>query len=734
MKLRTLLCLSILLAVLVSCGGQQTPQREDGKQEAMTGSTATHKHSFGPWTVICESTCQEKGVRERACSCGEIERVELSIGAHIPTPMPALSPTCTEEGHTEGLCCAVCGDVLDNQSILPPTGHILETTPAVAPTCSAQGRTVGAHCILCGEVLAVSDPIPTTAHQPTDTPSVKPTCTEDGLSGGTHCAICQTVLTAPTKVAAAGHIPVASPTVEPTCTSLGHRGGTQCATCGAPLTANTVINMLAHTMKGHRCTECGYCDIDFTDPSLYESDYGYEFLGTQRNGQAMQAFYRGLDEVARNFHVDTAANATDWVSAQKKNARLSAVSYAEHGLSYEEAMLTFRTFHNDRPLYYWMTAGYSHDSEKGTWALQVSGRYADGADREEENRRIYAAIDRYSMSVEELDSAYEIALTLHDAIVAAVDYTYEADGKTPSGELWAHSIVGVLLEKGAVCESYAVTFQLLLNLCDVENVYVEGFSGGRHAWNMVRMDDGKWYWFDLTWNDIGEEFDGVRYQFFCVGDTQFINWNDARQHRIDILPGSQTFPQTHIPYEMSNENLSDRQYGLPGCATSVFDHTDVLELGETFTVDGLTYARWDADEVSLVAADDSLQGVLVIPDTVTWDGRTYTVSQMCAVDAQGRFHSEQPILSNGKLTEITLPQGLKRLRYHALKGNTSLQRVTVSRDVTYFANAVFDGCESLREICFEGTKDEWNRIAKDRNWDRGLSTYTVRCTDGEITK
>jgi hypothetical protein len=107
---------------------------------------------------------------------------------------------------------------------------------------------------------------------------------------------------------------------------------------------------------------------------------------------------------------------------------------------------------------------------------------------------------------------------------------------------------------------------------------------------------------------------------------------------------------------------------------------------------------------------------------------------MCAVDAQGRFHSEQPILSSGKLTEITLPQGLKRLRYHALKGNTSLQRVTVSRDVTYFANAVFDGCESLREICFEGTKDEWNRIAKDRNWDRGLSTYTVRCTDGEITK
>ena len=65
-----------------------------------------------------------------------------------------------------------------------------------------------------------------------------------------------------------------------------------------------------------------------------------------------------------------------------------------------------------------------------------------------------------------------------------------------------HSVAGVLAGNGAVCEGYAKTLQLLLNLSGIPSVYVIGDTGGtRHAWNIARMEDGQWYLLDATWDD-----------------------------------------------------------------------------------------------------------------------------------------------------------------------------------------------------------------------------------------
>ena len=46
-----------------------------------------------------------------------------------------------------------------------------------------------------------------------------------------------------------------------------------------------------------------------------------------------------------------------------------------------------------------------------------------------------------------------------------------------------------------------------------------------HAWNYVKMDNGKWYAVDATWDDpiiIGGSSAGVnRYQYFLKGSTTF---------------------------------------------------------------------------------------------------------------------------------------------------------------------------------------------------------------------
>ena len=66
--------------------------------------------------------------------------------------------TCTENGE-EAKVCSKCGKVKDQQPI-PATGHIPVTDPAVAPTETTDGLTEGSHCSVCGAVLQAQEVIP----------------------------------------------------------------------------------------------------------------------------------------------------------------------------------------------------------------------------------------------------------------------------------------------------------------------------------------------------------------------------------------------------------------------------------------------------------------------------------------------------------------------------------------------------------------------------------------------
>lgn len=69
------------------------------------------------------------------------------------------NPTCTEKGQT-GVVCHKCGKVKDKKDDLEPTGHTPVTDPAVAPTETTDGLTEGSHCGVCGAVLQAQEVIP----------------------------------------------------------------------------------------------------------------------------------------------------------------------------------------------------------------------------------------------------------------------------------------------------------------------------------------------------------------------------------------------------------------------------------------------------------------------------------------------------------------------------------------------------------------------------------------------
>ncbi len=163
--------------------------------------------------------------------------------AHIPVADSAVAATCTETGLTAGSHCSVCHVVLVAQNTIPATGHTEVVDVAVAATCTEPGLTAGKHCSVCHAVLVAQDTIPA-SHTEVADDAVAATCTEPGLTAGSHCSVCHAVLVAQDTVPATGHTEVADDAVAATYTSTGLTAGSHCSVCGAVIVAQEVVPML----------------------------------------------------------------------------------------------------------------------------------------------------------------------------------------------------------------------------------------------------------------------------------------------------------------------------------------------------------------------------------------------------------------------------------------------------------------------------------------------------------
>ncbi len=102
-------------------------------------------------------------------------------------------------------------------------------------------------------------------------------------------------------------------------------------------------------------------------------------------------------------------------------------------------------------------------------------------------------------------SDYEKELAVHDWMIAWAEYDQAALSALPGAQPTPDSDnpYGFFTGRAAICTGYTSTFQLLMDLLDIECVTVEGtaYNGTEdHAWNMVRLD-GDWYCVVVTWDD-----------------------------------------------------------------------------------------------------------------------------------------------------------------------------------------------------------------------------------------
>ena len=84
------------------------------------------------------------------------------------------------------------------------------------------------------------------------------------------------------------------------------------------------------------------------------------------------------------------------------------------------------------------------------------------------------------------------------------------------------------------------------------------------------------------------------------------------------------------------------------------------------------------------------------------------------------------------LKSVTMPGSVTSIGDGAFLICQDLKSVTIPDSVASIGEYAFYKCSSLENITYNGTKQTWESIKKEKGWNSGIPYCTIHCTDGDI--
>ncbi len=418
---------------------------------------------------------------------------------------------------------------------------------------------------------------------------------------------------------------------------------------------------------------------------IYSSTMGYDVLN-----DAQKSLYRKIKAAAHAFYTGTAAaEGVSYGSDEEKLPCFAVVSNTDSSLSNEDTVKVISMFRNDNPMYFFVgntylySMDYDFETEEnyvGAVYIACVEEYTSGTARQAERRALETQITAAREQVEAQDTAWAKARVANDWLCNSLTYAYDASGD-PDDSMASHSIVGAFDERycAAVCEGYAKAFQLLMNAAGVANAYIIGLgNGGGHAWNMAQMDDGYYYYFDVTWNDSTSSD-----KYFAAGETSF-----SKNHTPNTADGERWDYLYDLPDVPEDDGTDETGTVLTEGDFTYQLYTDHAALTAYTGEDAFVSVPEEADGLPVTAIKGAFAGntavqLVDLPKTVT--AVSYGTGGIGAFENCTALQAVSMILTS-------------RVEYHSFRNCSALQTATLPQTVTLVGAGAFAACTSLNTL------------------------------------
>ena len=325
-------------------------------------------------------------------------------------------------------------------------------------------------------------------------------------------------------------------------------------------------------------------------------------------------------------------------------------------------------------------------------------------------------------------TTYQKVKAIYDWIAKNVRYDY--DNLNDGDYMLKYTAYAAAIDKKAVCQGYANLFYRLANSAGIDCRIItgRGNSGSGwldHAWNIVQMDDGKYYCVDVTWDEGRSS-----HSYFLKGLTEF-----SKNHVVRT-ENEYTYFWNEYASKVSATDYRVAEGGATPVVPKPATPANVTLIGAAGDSSGIT-VTWNAADGAAQyrvyrkdAANPKWKGLANV-DGTSWTDKTAAAGVTYTYTVRG-IGSDGKTLSPGfdaTGVSATVPGAVP-----AVPADVTLGNATVSGSAIVVTWNAADGAAQYRVYRKDAANPKWKGIANvtgtswtDKTAKAGVKyTYTVR--------
>ena len=325
-------------------------------------------------------------------------------------------------------------------------------------------------------------------------------------------------------------------------------------------------------------------------------------------------------------------------------------------------------------------------------------------------------------------TTYQKAAAIYDWISKNVRYDYE--NLNDGDYMLKYTAYAAAIDKKAVCQGYANLFYRLANSAGIDCRIItgRGNSGSGwldHAWNIVQMDDGKYYCVDVTWDEGRSS-----HSYFLKGLTEF-----SKNHVVRT-ENEYTYFWNEYASKVSATDYRVAEGGATPVVPKPATPANVTLIGAAGDSSGIT-VTWNAADGAAQyrvyrkdAANPKWKGLANV-DGTSWTDKTAAAGVTYTYTVRG-IGSDGKTLSPGfdaTGVSATVPGAVP-----AVPADVTLGNATVSGSAIMVTWNAADGAAQYRVYRKDAANPKWKGLANvdgtswtDKTAAAGVTyTYTVR--------